>query len=85
MARVEDISRICDVRLLRAGREVVRIRDNCRAIEDYSTAMMHGANGGGTLKGDPTVHVTYQPSAGASVGPNYLPSSNTLFYTVDVG
>ena len=67
MARVEDISRICDVRLLRAGREVVRTRDNCRAIEDYSTAMMRGANGGGTLKGDATVHANYQPSAGISV------------------
>ena len=38
MARVEDIPRTCDVRLLRAGREVGRTRDNCRAIEDYSTA-----------------------------------------------
>ena len=38
MARVEDIPRTCDVRLLRAGREVGRTRDKCRAIEDYSTA-----------------------------------------------
>ena len=49
--------------------------------------MMRGANGGGTLTGDATVHVTYQPSAGASVrrGTYYLPSSNTRFYTVDAG
>ena len=67
MARVEDIPRTCDVRLLRAGREVGRTRDNCRAIEDYWTAMMRGANGGGTLKGDATVHAPYQPSAGISV------------------